>query len=336
MAGHKNAWRIKEEYGTVDALVDELAHEIATRSLTLRPIYRYEHVEPTNGKRRIIGVESVKQQILDYAVVLALKPMLDAKIGYWQVASIKGKGQIACRNIMRKWVKEDGYHVKLDVRKCYPSISHDVVMRILKKYVRSADVLYAAEAILATYDQGGLEIGSYFSLQMSNLVLSFAYHYVEGLHKERRGKKVALVSHQLWFMDDALLTGQDKRNLKMAVRSIERYMRKELGLSIKPWKIRKTSDTEPLDMGGFVVRKHRVTMRPKIFLRATRAFRRFARKHTLRLAYRVCSYWGWLKNIDADAYIMRNRLNESFRLARRLISRAGKEQACIQTVAQPS
>lgn len=335
-AGHKNAWRIKEEYGSVDALVDEVANEISSRSITLRPIYRYEHVEPTNGKRRTIGVESVKQQVLDYAVVLALKPMLDAKMGYWQVASVPGKGQIACRNIMRKWVKEGGYHVKLDVRKCYPSISHDVVMRILRKYVKSADVLYVAEAILATYDQGGLEIGSYFSLQMANLVLSFGYHHVEGLHKERRGKKVALVSHQLWFMDDVLLTGPDKRNLKMAARSLERYMRKELGLAIKPWKICKTGDAEPLDMGGFVVREGRVTMRPAIFMRATRAFRRFARRHTLRLAYRVCSYWGWLRHIDADNYIRRNRLNESFSLARRIISRAGKERTWTETAALPS
>lgn len=63
-AGHKNAWRVPKEHGSVDALIDELVREIDGRCLTLRPIKRYEHKEPTNGKIRTIGVESVKQQVL--------------------------------------------------------------------------------------------------------------------------------------------------------------------------------------------------------------------------------------------------------------------------------
>ena len=322
-SGHKNESRVKEEHGSADILIDELADEISNRSLRLRPIRRYEHHESTNGKVRIIGIESVKQQVLDYAVVLAMQPLLDAKLGYWQAAGIPGKGQKACRKAMRKWVHEGGYHVKVDVRQCYPSIGHSVVRKIVRKYVRSTDVLYCIDAILATYDEG-LEIGSYFSLQMANLVLSFAYHHLEGLGKWRRGKWVPLITHQLWHMDDALLMGPDKRNLKMAVRSLSAYLRNEFGLSIKPWKVAKTGEIEPLDMGGFVVRDGRCTLRAPIFLRATRAFRRFAKRPTLRLALRVCSYWGWLCNTDSDTVILGNGFNKLFRHARRVISRAGR------------
>lgn len=323
-AGRKNSWRVPKEHGSADALIDEITQEIEARKLELRPINRYWHREPTNGKVRIIGVESVKQQVVDYAVVLAMQPLLDAKLGYWQVAGVPGKGQMACKRAMRKWVHEGGYHVKFDVRQCYPSISHDVVRRIVNKYVRSTDVLYCVDVLLDTYDTGGLEIGSYFSLQMANLVLSFAYHHLEGLHKERRGKRVPLIAHQLWHMDDALITGPDKRNLKMAARSLSKYMREEFGLTIKPWKVAKTSDTEPLDMGGFVVREHSCTLRAGIFLRGTRAFRRFAKRRTLRLAYRICSYWGWLRHTDSDHVILSNGFNRLFRFARVLISRAGK------------
>ena len=335
-AGHKNSWRVPKEYGSAEALIGELADEIDGRCLSLRPIKRYKHREPTNGKMRIIGVESVKQQILDYAVVLAMQPMLSAKLGYWQVAGVPGKGQVACRHAMRKWVRDSVYHVKLDIKQCYPSIGHEVVRRIVRKYVRSTDVIYCVDAILATYDGGGLEIGSYFSLQMANLVLSFAYHHLEGLHKTRRGKSVPLIAHQLWHLDDALLIGTDKRNLKMAVRSLVKYLRDEFGLTVKPWKIAKTSDVEPLDMGGFVVRANSCTLRAPIFLRATRAFRRFAKRHTLRLAYRVCSYWGWLVHTDSDTVILSNRFNRLFRRARRLISRAGKAEQWSIHKALPS
>ena len=335
-AGHKNAWRVPKEHGSADALIDELEREICDRSINLKPIHRYRHREPTNGKVRVIGVESVKQQVLDYAVVLAMRSLLDAKLGYYQVAGVPGKGQYACRRAMRKWVHEGGYHVKLDIKQCYPSISHDVVRKIAYKYIRSTDVLYCIDAILGTYDKGGLEIGSYFSLQMANLVLSFAYHHIEGLRKERRGKSVPLVTHQLWHLDDALLISPDKRNLKMAVRSLVRYMRDEFGLTVKPWKIAKTSDTEPLDMGGFVVRKHSCTLRAQLFLRASRAFRRFAKRHTLRLALRVCSYWGWLIHSDSDNVILKSGFNRLFRRARKMISRAGRTETWNTPRALPS
>ena len=327
-AGRKNAWRVGREYGSADALIDELAAEVAERRVTLRPIRRWEHVEPTNGKVRVIGVESVKQQLLDYAIVLALKPLLDAKVGFWQVAGVRGKGQVACKRAMRRWVRDGGYHVKLDIRQCYPSISHDVVRRVLRRYVRSPDVLYCVDAVLGTYDMGGLEIGSYFSLQMANLVVSFGYHHLEGLGKHRRGKWVPLVTHQLWHMDDALLLSRDKRNLKMAVRSLVRYLHDEFGLEMKAWKVAPTNDTEPLDMGGFVVRCDRCTLRAPIFLRAKRAFARFRRHRSVHLAYRVVSYWGWLVNTDCDGFILANGLNRLFRIARRIISRAGKAELC--------
>lgn len=336
LAGHKNAWRVEAEHGSADALIDELAREISQRSLTLRPIHRYERVEPTNGKRRIIGVESVKQQVLDYAVIGALEPFLSAKIGYWQVAGVPGKGQASCRRALRKWVREGGYHVKIDVKQCYPSISHEVVRKIMHKYVRSADILYCVDAILATYDMGGLEIGSYFSLQVANLVLSFAYHHIDGLCKERRGKSIRLISHQIWHMDDGLILGRDKRNLRMAVRSLVRYMRDELGLTIKPWKIARTGEEEPLDLGGFVVRPSRTTMRAGTFIRAKRAFRRFARHHSLRLARRICSYWGLLKHTDSDGFIARNNIYKLLRLARAIVSRAGKAEQWSVPLAQPS
>lgn len=70
-AGKKNAWRVPDEHGSAESLIAEIESEIASRTLALRPIKRYRHREPTNGKLRIIGVESVKQQICDYVAIEA-------------------------------------------------------------------------------------------------------------------------------------------------------------------------------------------------------------------------------------------------------------------------
>ena len=320
-AGKKNAWRVADEYGNAVALVAEIEGEIASRTLTLRPIKRHRHREPTNGKLRVIGVESVKQQICDYVAIEALGGLLRAKAGFWQVASVRGKGQLMAARAVGRWVQEGGYFVHLDVRKCYPSIKADVVMRILRRYVRSPDVLYLCEALLATYGDG-LEIGSYFSLRMAQLVLSFGYHAVEGMGKRRRGAWRPLAAHQLWYADDVYLFGRDKRDLRSAARQLQGRLLRDFGLDVKPWKVCRVGDQEPVDVVGFTVRPDRLTLRPALFLRARRSFRGYGRRPTLQRARRVCSYWGWLKNTDSHGLMERNGFDKVFKQARRHVSAA--------------
>lgn len=321
-AGRKNSHRVEEEHGSAQTLIREITHEIRDQALTLRPIRHYRHIEPTNGKTRIIGVQSVKQQVLDYVAVLAMEPFLTARLGFYQVASVRGKGQTFAARTIRRWSQQGGYWVHLDVRQCYPSIDHEVVMGVLDRYIRSDDVIYVARTLLETY-RTGLDIGSYFSLRMAQLILSFGYHHVESLGKVRRGQRRSLVSHQLWYMDDVLLMGPSKRDLKMAIRSLERHMRDEFGLSIKPWKVARVGEDEPIDMAGFVVRPSRTTIRPSIFLRAMRAHRQYDRHPTPALAARACAYWGWLSNSDSCGVVARNDLPRIQKAARITMSEQG-------------
>ena len=324
-AGRKNAWRVADEHGGAQALIEEIEREIRQRSLTFRPIKRYRHREPTNGKLRIIGIESVKQQLCDYVAIEALSDLLRAKVGFWQVSSVKGKGQLMAANAVSRWVQEGGYFVHLDIRKCYPSIKSDVVMRILRRYVRSPDVLYLCETLLATYG-GGLEIGSFFSLRMAQLVLSFGYHAVEGMRKARRRCGVPMVTHQLWYADDIYLFSRDKRNLRSAARQLQRLLLKDFGLRVKPWKVCRVGDQEPVDVVGFTVRRNRVTLRPTLFLRACRAFRRCRRAPTLQRSRRVCSYWGWFKHTDSLGLVTGNGFDKTFRQARRRVGAAERSR----------
>lgn len=298
-AGRKNGWRIDTEYHGRAALVKTITEEIYNRNLSFKPIARHTRHEPTNGKVRIICVESVKQQVCDYLAVDCLKPLLDAKIGYYQVGAMPGKGGIFAKNAIRKWVRQGGHFVKSDVRKCYPSIKHRLVMRILRKYIRSEDVLYLAETLLETYGEG-LDIGSYFSLKMSCLVISEAYHYIEGLTKVRRGKQKSLIEHQIWNMDDCLFISHDKRDLKIAVRKLEKFMLDELGLTIKPWKVSVISASEPIDMCGFRIFPDKIKLRRRLFLSGTRSFARFERSKTIRRARRCCSYWGYFLHSSTE------------------------------------
>ena len=332
-AGKKNLWRVAEEYGSADALIDEITSEIETRSLSFRPFKRYARKEKgKNGKNRKISIACVKYQVVTYAFRNATADMMHAKLGYYQSAGIRGRGQKHVRKALRKWSAEgNAYHVKSDVRKCYEHITCSLVMRMLTKFVANEDVLYMARSLLSCFTFGVLEIGTYFALLMANLVLSFAYHFIEGLHKVRRGERKRLVRHQIWHLDDLLLIGNDKRDLKRAMRKLARYMCCFLGLELKSWKVAATGDVERLDMGGFVARGGVVTLRSHLFLSSKRAFARFDKKRTSTLASRCCSYWGWLKHSDSREFCKANNVFGLLKSARKLKSRASKRKAaaCI-------
>lgn len=115
-------------------------------------------------------------------------------------------------------------------------------------------------------------------------------------------------------MDDFLLTGSSKKDLKKAMKMLIKYLDEFLHLKVKPgWKVCKLSEIEPIDMMGFVFRKDRTTIRTKIFLKTRRRFLK-ANKYLknsipipLKLAYQCISAYGWYKN--TDSYIVRKKLN---------------------------
>lgn len=92
-SGHKNHWRVEKEYGTINNLVNEIVIEVRDRNISFKPITYHDEIE-RNGKVRHIGQESVKQQLADYVVLVALEDFINARVGFYQVASVKGKGPL--------------------------------------------------------------------------------------------------------------------------------------------------------------------------------------------------------------------------------------------------
>lgn len=303
------------EYGLY-AIVDEFLKELSARHYNLSPIKYTSRIDGLSGKTRVIGIMSVKQQCYEHIIVGALMPLFNAKIEKHQYASIEGRGQVAGMRRIQKWIRDDNWsaqcskkyrkrfhyrckhYVKLDVSQCFPSITSETVMRFLTHDIsKNNELLWAVSEILKLHESGGrgLVIGSLLSQFLCNYLLSFAYRHVMGLHKECRGKSVKLIHHALFFMDDIVLIGSDWRNIKMAVRSLIRYVSCELGLTIKSkWHI-KCIEEEPIDMMGYVIHNDgHVTIRAKIFLRARRAFLKAARRTmNIGFARRLMAYYGY-------------------------------------------
>lgn len=213
------------------------------------------------------------------------------------------------------------YAAQGDVRKCYPSIPIDRLEELLFKYIKNPSLIYLVSTLLDTFERG-LSIGSYLSQWLCNFYLSFAWHYAkEQLYKLRKKKdgtytRIPLISHVLFYMDDFVLIGTRKADVRKAMKLMIAYMHDKLGLTVKPnWKlfaidyIRKgIHHGQPIDMMGYVVYRHYTKIRSKTFLRARRVFTkakweiRVLGNVTLQTAKRVSSYYGWFKNSNSARY----------------------------------
>lgn len=338
----RDVTRFLETHPDLDRLAERIADEIREGRYRDTRITYFNRIEPISGKHRVIGRETVRHQIYDHVAVMALQPLFDAKVGRWQTASIPNRGTIDARRAIKRWTRERSskWFVKLDVRKYYPSIDRPTLKAMLTRDVGDPILLRLVFHLIDRYQgDNGLNIGSYLSQWLANYYLSHAYHWIESpaMTIERTSRRTGeitrrrLITHQLWYMDDLLLIGTSKRDLKIAARRIVRYLKDALKLDVhEEWNCKRL-DLEPIDMVGYTFRPHgRVNIRSGVFLRARRTFSRARRRPmTERLARRCCSYYGYLRNSDSIRYRRRHRIDHTMRRATRYLStQHRKENPC--------
>lgn len=322
----------------------EMAQEIRDRKVTFPAIHYSMRYDGNSGKIREIGVESIKQQVYDYVAVNALMELFNRKIGKYQCASIPGRGQVYGKKAIEKWIRKNPAKTRVgakgDVHHCYPSINISKLMKFLRKQVKNEDLLYLVETLIRSYKQG-LSIGSYLSQWLCNYYLSFAYHYaeqkLEKVRKSKRGpaKRVRLIYAVLFYMDDILILGPRKADVRKAMQLLVKFFKDELDLEIKAnWKLFQVDyigkdgrhHGDCIDMMGYKIYRDHTEVRRNIFLRSRRAFVRLRKqvqrcmKIALDLAYRCVSYFGWYKNSDSTNFKKKYGIEQLMKYAKRRVS----------------
>ena len=308
-------------YPIVELIITELQSEIVNGSVSFPKIWYREKIDGSSGKVRRIGIQNVKQQLYDYIAVEGLKPVLK-RIGEFQYASIKGRGTTKGKEIIRHWVRNRDmrYFVKLDVRKCFESIGHDLLMRFLEKHIKNEKLIWLIKMLISSFERG-LSIGSYLSQYLCNLYMSILYHYImEELYKTRRGKRVNLVRHCLIYMDDILMIGSQRRDMEKAVKQVIKKA-EEMGLEIKPNYQVKPIDGNCIDMMGFKIYRTHTVIRGRIFLRVRRSFRIARKRITLRVAKKCISYYGYLKHTNSKRFQRKWKVRNTIKKCKGVIRR---------------
>lgn len=260
--------------------------------------------------------------------------------------SVPGRGIKHIVKRVTHWFQDDKecrYFVKLDIRKFFDNIDRDILKAKLRQKIKDKYVLEAFDQIIDSAPVA-CPVGYYTSPWFANLYLeSLDWFIAQQLHKERRGKRISFVRHQIRYIDDILLIGTSKSDLKKAVHAISDYLLKNYGLHIKDsWEIKKIGKHELVDgewklkpgtywcdIGGYKFSKDATILRDGIFLHTRRLVRKvykqgYATDHQNRS---LISQIGWASHCDSMSFIENDIMPyANIRGIRRAISNVDKKR----------
>ena len=344
--------KARTDFEYLDELISKQARvlrtEIIREDLILKPVKYDIRKDGNSGKKRNIATESIKQQCYDYIALECLTPFF-AYIGEYQIAGIKGRGTSYGIKAISKWLKDPKckYAGKCDIKKCYESINKDMLMLFLYEHVRNDKLLWLIRTLIDTYKQG-LSIGSVLSQCLCTLYLAQLYHEIsERMFRVRQcrngmTKRIRLVSHVLFQMDDILVIGRNKRDVETTMIGIRVYLLK-MGLKLKErpqvFKIRcggkKAVNGERfIDIIGYRFYGHKVklSLRRRTYKKLRRCYLRAKRKGIdIQRARRFISLYGRLKH--TNYYKVKSLYNKIFKICKGVVSSYDKSKICRRAVA---
>lgn len=228
---HKNARKGKNHYREVEMVDTDpdrfilQIHDMLKNKTYRTAEYRvFDKID--KGKERTIYVlPYYPDRIIQWAIVQVLEPIWISTLVNCTYSSIKGRGlHKGLRKLQKdlEYKKQTKYCLKLDIKKFYPSINHNILKQTIARKIKDPDVLGLLYEIIDSVE--GVPIGNYLSQYFGNLYLSAFDHWI----KEKKGRK-----YYYRYCDDIVILGSNKNDLKQLLSEIQEYLEDTLNLKIK-------------------------------------------------------------------------------------------------------
>lgn len=224
---HMNARKDKAFYKEVqmvdanlDFYIDEIHTMLKDGTYEIKPEdYTISIINDKGKERELAKLNYYPHRIIQWAAMLILEPIFMEVFCYHTSASLKKRGIHHAYKLVRKYLKDKEwtkYCLKIDIKKFYPSINHQILKYLLRKKIRCLKTLeYLDTTIDSTPWEKGIPIGSYLSQYLANYYLAYFDHWM---------KEELKCHYVIRYMDDIVVLADNKPFLHKALELIRKKL----------------------------------------------------------------------------------------------------------------
>lgn len=278
-----------KQYGVIVHNRNQIGNLINLHEMLIDKTYKtspyttFKIYEPK--EREVYRLPYFPDRICHHAVMNVLEPIFVETFTKDTYSCIKGKGIHAAARAVKKALKnveETKFCLKLDIKKFYPSIDHDILKRLLRRKFKDVDLLWLLDEIIDSAQ--GVPIGNYLSQYFANFYLTYFDHWI----KENRA-----IKYYFRYADDMVILSGNKLYLPQLLADIKQYLNDELKLTVKNnYQVFPVAD-RGIDFVGYRFYHTHTLLRKSI----KKNFARMLAKHPNPAS--IASYMGWAKHCSS-------------------------------------
>ncbi len=280
-----------------DANIWQLHNMLRDKTYRTSPYKVFKVLDPK--EREVYRLPFFPDRIVHHAIMRVLEPMFVAAFTTDTYSCIKGKGIHSASFAVRKALSnetETMYCLKLDIKKFYPSVNHEVLKQLLRKKIKDADLLGLIDEIIDSAD--GLPIGNYLSQYFANFYLCYFDHWI---------KETKLVKHYFRYADDIVVLASNKPYLHELLADISKYLSDNLKLTVKRnYQVFPVAE-RGIDFVGYKHYHRHTLLRKSIKKRFARMLARRRNPQS------IASYKGWAIHCNSN-HLLKKLLNDPQKL----------------------
>lgn len=241
-------------------------------------------------ERLIFKLPYYPDRITHHAIMNIMEPIWVNIFISHTYSCVKERGITKLNRDLKKCLENNientKYCLKLDIKKFYPSINHEILFEIIKRKVKDNKLLILLKDIIES--SNGVPIGNYLSQFFANLYLTYFDHWI---------KEEVKCKFYFRYADDIVILGKTKEELRKVLILIKMYLHQVLKLELKENYQIFEVDKRGIDFIGYKFYHNHILLRKSI------------KKNIMKLVYSYVnnvidkkyfeihfrSYFGWCK-----------------------------------------
>ena len=255
-----------------------LSLSLKNKNYTTSEYTTFEIKEPK--PRVIFRLPYYPDRITHHAIVNVVEPVFLSTFTADTYSCIKKRGILAASMKLRKALEDkEGtkYCLKIDIKKFYPNVDHNILKQLLRKKFKDKDLLWLLDDIIDSTD--GIPIGNYMSQLFGNFYLTYFDHWIKENKKIKRYFRYA---------DDMVFLSNNKEDLHQLLKEIKEYLWNNLKLTVKENHRVFPIHINGIDFVGYVHFHTHVKLRKGIKKKFSKMLVKYRNKKS------IASYHGWL------------------------------------------